>query len=326
MRPTPSQWSSLGPPWYIADMLVMGVDENGLGPRLGPLVATSVVLEAPRYPRAALCGRGLGLGLTDSKETGGFGRMAFTESVALALLERGGAGLPASVDDFLDRVAPPSRPRLRACCPDEATARQCWGVDLTLPMFGGNAADGMRLLDRLIGRSSLRIVDVQSRVACAGILNAKLSDGRNKLAVDLELFEDLIISVHVRHGSPLLVLCGMIGGIRDYASRFSRFDCNRVEALANRRGQRRYAVNGLGELRFEVDADARHLPVALASIVGKYVREVCMHRIGEFYRNDQPGLTLASGYHDPVTTRFIEATERSRRRLGIAPDCFQRHA
>ncbi len=307
-------------------MLVMGVDENGLGPRLGPLVATSVVLEVPRYPRAALCRRGLGLGLTDSKQTGGFGRMAFTESVALALVERGGGGLPASLDDFFDRVAPRSRSRLRACCPDEATARQCWGVDLPLPMFGGDAGDGRQLLDRLIGRSSLQIVDVQSRVACAGLLNAKLSHGINKLAVDLELFEDLIASVHVRQASPLLVLCGMIGGIRDYASRFTRFDSDRVEALANRRGQRRYAVDGVGELRFEVDADARHLPVALASIVGKYVREVCMHRIGEFYRNDLPGLMLASGYHDPVTRRFIEATERSRRRLGIAPDCFQRHA
>ncbi|MGB5365127.1 MAG: hypothetical protein WBM75_18005 [Polyangiales bacterium] len=307
-------------------MLVMGVDENGLGPRLGPLVATSVVLEVSRYPRAALCRRGLGLGLTDSKETGGFGRMAFTESVALALVERGGAGVPASVDGFFDRVAPESRPKLRACCPDEATARQCWGVDPSLPMFGGDAAQGRRLLDRLIGRSSLRIVDVRSRVACAGMLNAKHSDGTNKLAVDLELFEDLIASVHVRHGSPLLVLCGMIGGIRDYASRFARFDSNRVEAIENRRGQRRYRVEDLGELRFEVDADARHLPVALASIVGKFVREICMHRIGEFYRNDVPELKLASGYHDPVTTRFIDATERSRRRLGIAPDCFQRHA
>lgn len=304
----------------------MGVDENGLGPRLGPLVATSVVLEASRYPRAALCKRGLGLGLTDSKETGGFGRMAFTESVALALVERGAARLPTSGDALLDCIAPASRPRLRACCPDDATAGQCWSVDPSLPMFGGRVADGRRLLDQLIGRSNLRIVDVQSRVACAGLLNARLSEGINKLAIDLELFEDLIATVFVRHGSPLLVLCGMIGGIRDYASRFSRFDSNRVEALANRQGQRRYAVDGLGELRFEVDADARHLPVALASIVGKYVREVCMHRIGEFYRSDLPGLALVSGYHDPVTTRFIEATEDSRRRLGIASDCFRRRA
>ncbi|MGB5282924.1 MAG: hypothetical protein WBN29_00350, partial [Polyangiales bacterium] len=89
-------------------MLVMGVDENGLGPRLGPLVATSVVLQASRYARPALRVRGLSLGLTDSKETGGFGRMGFTESVALALVERGGAGLATSADDLLDRLAPQS--------------------------------------------------------------------------------------------------------------------------------------------------------------------------------------------------------------------------
>ena len=310
----------------MADMLVMGVDENGLGPRLGPLVATSVALQTPRYARAALRERGLALGLTDSKETGGFGRMRFTESVALALLKRGGAGLPGSADGLLDRVSPDLRERLRACCPDDPTAEQCWAVDLPLPAFGGDESHGETLLDRLVGRSSLRVVDVQSRVACAGVLNAKLAAGKNKLAVDLELFEDLISSVHGRHGSPLLVVCGMIGGIRDYAARFERFDSARVHALPGRRGQRRYCVDGVGEIRFEVDADARHLPVALASIVGKYLREVCMRRIGEFYQIDTPGLKLASGYHDPVTTRFIDATQGSRRTRGIADSCFRRRA
>jgi len=310
----------------MANMLVMGVDENGLGPRLGPLVATSVALQAPRYPRATLCARGLALGLTDSKETGGFGRMGFTESVALALVKRGGAGLPGSADRLLDRVFPDSRQRLRACCPDAPTAGQCWAVDLPLPAFGGDVSYGEGLLDRLVGRSSLRIVDVQSRVACTGVLNAKLAAGQNKLAVDLELFEDLIASVQTRHGSPLLAVCGMIGGIRDYASRLARFEPHRVASLPARRGQRRYIIDGVGEVRFEVDADARHLPVALASIVGKYVREICMRRIGEFYRQGDPDLKLASGYHDPVTTRFIDATESSRRRLGIAPDCFRRQA
>jgi len=307
-------------------MLVMGVDENGLGPRLGPLVATSVAVEVPRYMRSALCERGLALGLTDSKETGGFGRMGFTESVALALVKRGGGGLSGSADRFLEVVSPDSRRRLRACCPDAPTAGQCWAVDLALPAFGGDVSYGEDLLDRLVGRSSLRIIDVRSRIACAGILNAKLASGANKLAVDLELFEDLICTVHAIHGAPLLALCGMIGGIRDYASRLSRFEPDRVRSLAARRGQRRYAVDGVGEVRFEVDADARHLPVALASIVGKYVREICMRRIGEFYRKTNPELALASGYHDPVTTRFIDETESSRVKLGIAPDCFRRQA
>lgn len=308
-------------------MLVMGVDENGMGPRLGPLIATSLTLETPRYSRSALCARGLRLGLTDSKETGGFGRMGFTESVALALLGyTGDAPVPTSADELLGRVFPDIDARLRACCPDSSTAEQCWGVELSLPAFGGDPHFGRELIDRLVGRTRLRIVDVRSRVACAGILNAELRAGRNKLEVDLALFEDMIESVHRQHGEPLLAVCGMIGGIRDYASRFTRFETERVASLEGRRGQRRYAVEGLGEIRFEIDADARHLPVALASIVGKYLREVCMRRIGEFYRRGNPGLKLASGYHDPVTTRFIDATERSRRRLGIAHDCFRRQA
>ena len=308
-------------------MLVMGVDENGMGPRLGPLVATQLSLEIPRYARAALCERGLRLGLTDSKKTGGFSKMAFAESVAIGLVRAAtGESAPLTSDAFLERVAPGVRAELGGRCPDRSTSEQCWGVDLCLPAFGGDPAFGDELIRKLVGRSSLRIVNVQSQIACAGMLNAKLAAGKNKLDVDLELFEALIQSVHRRHGAPSLVVCGMIGGIRDYASRFSRFSTDDVRPLAGRRGQRRYWIDSLGEVRFEVNADARHLPVALASIVGKYVRELSMRRIGEFYRRFDPDLRFASGYHDPVTTGFIQSTERSRRRLAVATDCFQRRA
>lgn len=308
-------------------MLVLGVDENGLGPVLGPLVATSVTLEMPRYNRSALCQRGLSLGLTDSKESGGFGRMQFAESVVLALLAHLSDGpAPRSADALLDGVFQNGRPRLRACCPDDPTAEQCWAVDLPLPAFGGDPDTGRQLLQELIGRSSLRILDVRSRVACAGVLNKERAAGKHKFDLDFDLFEELIASAHLAHGAPLLAVCGMIGGIRDYAPRFSRFDRSRIEAIPGRCGQRRYAVQGVGEVRFEVDADARHLPVALASIVGKYVREISMHRIGEFYRRNDSELTLASGYRDPVTKRFIEATALLRKRLGIAHECFRREA
>jgi ribonuclease HII len=308
-------------------MLVLGVDENGLGPVLGPLVATSVTLEMPRYERSALRARGLSLGLTDSKEAGGFGQMQFAESVALALLWGcHGAGPPGSADAVLDRVFADGRARLRACCPDDPTAAQCWAVDLPLPIFGGDPDVGWEAIERLVGRSSLRIVDVRSRVACAGVLNAARAAGKHKFDVDFDLFEDLIASVHLVHGAPLLAICGMIGGIRDYAPRFSRFDRSRVEHVPGRRGQRRYAVDGVGEIRFEIDADMRHLPVSLASIVGKYVREICMRRIGEFYRRRDPELALASGYRDPVTKRFFEGTALLRKQIGIAQECFRRES
>ncbi|MGB5813306.1 MAG: hypothetical protein WBG86_22410 [Polyangiales bacterium] len=307
-------------------MLVMGVDENGLGPRLGPLVATSVALQVPSYRRAELSRRGLALGLTDSKETGGFGRMAFTESVALALVGGPPATAPTSADGLLRRLWPGGSASLRARCPNAHTAAQCWDVDVRLPAFGGDFQEGRRILDDLVGRSALTIVDVRSRLACAGMLNAEHCTGTNKLEVDLSLFEELIDATHTAHGEPLLAVCGMIGGIRDYASRFSRYGGGRPTPLRARRGQRRYAIRDLGEIRFEVDADARHLPVSLASIVGKYLREVSMLRIGAFYRDAIPGLRLASGYHDPVTRRFIEETEAFRRKRAISLNCFRRQA
>lgn len=308
-------------------MLVLGVDENGLGPVLGPLVATSVAMEMPRYQRSALRRRGLALGLTDSKQSGGFGKMQFVESVALALLagERG-QDVPESADGVLDRVFRDGRARLQACCPDDPTADQCWAVELPLPIFGGDPAAGREVLDKLVGRSRLRIVDVRSRVACAGMLNAERAAGKHKFHVDFDLFEDLIASTHRTHGVPVLAICGMIGGIRDYASRFHLFDRDRIEPIAGRRSERRYAVEGVGEIRFEIDADARHLPVALASMVGKYVRELCMLRIGEFYRRGDPDLKLASGYRDPVTKRFIQATSLLRKQFGIANECFRRES
>ena len=211
----------------MANMLVMGVDENGLGPRLGPLVATSVALQVPRYARAALCERGLALGLTDSKETGGFGRMGFTESVALALVKRGGAGLPARRTSFStrSRLSPAS-----AFEPAAPTSRPPGSAGRSISAAG---VWWRCVLRRAAARSAGRPLEPSHRRRAKpsrlrGDAQREARRRRNKLAVDLELFEDLICAVHDRHGSPLLAVCGMIGGIRDYASRFSRFESQSV--------------------------------------------------------------------------------------------------
>ena len=90
------------------------------------------------------------------------------------------------------------------------------------------------------------------------------------------------------------------------------------------KGKSRYAVEGFGTIAFEVKSDANHLPVAFASMVGKYVREVAMERLNRFYRGHDEALPRVSGYYDPVTARMIEASEPLRKRLAIAPDCFER--
>ncbi len=61
----------------------------------------------------------------------------------------------------------------------------------------------------------------------------------------------------------------------------------------------------------------------MASMVGKWVREVMMARITRFYGHEK-GELGASGYHDPVTDRFVAATALVRKKSRIPEACFER--
>jgi len=66
--------------------------------------------------------------------------------------------------------------------------------------------------------------------------------------------------------------------------------------------------------------------VCMASLVGKWVRDLLMARIVRYHRETNADLPDASGYHDPVTTRFVEATRLSRKRRALPDECFERRA
>jgi hypothetical protein len=66
------------------------------------------------------------------------------------------------------------------------------------------------------------------------------------------------------------------------------------------------------------------LLVGLASLVGKYLRELLMGHIVDRYRETDATLPRASGYHDPVTARFVLETATIRRQQEIPDICFER--
>src|SRR5688572_2511920 len=66
---------------FSAPMIVVGVDENGLGPRLGPLIATAVALDVQDYDATRLRRVGARIGVGDSKTTSAFGAMAHAEGL-----------------------------------------------------------------------------------------------------------------------------------------------------------------------------------------------------------------------------------------------------
>lgn len=303
-------------------MIVVGVDENGLGPRLGPLVVTAVTLRTRSYNAQRVRVAAERAGVSDSKQTAGFGKMAAAESLALALVERLTGARVRSADGLIGAVALGGLIELRAPCPADS-APQCWREDVALPAFGGDAARGAEMLGALEA-AGLRAERVRSEILCPGVLNEKFAAGDSKLAVDLHAFERLLVDARRAVPGAIDALCGMVGGIRKYTEHFGTFRAEDVTALAEERAFAAYSVAAIGRVRFEVDADALHTPVAVASMVGKYVRELWMERQNRFYAALDDALPRPSGYHDPVTARFVEGSEPLRRRLGIVDACFER--
>ncbi|MDB4988529.1 MAG: hypothetical protein JWN04_3707, partial [Myxococcaceae bacterium] len=211
-----------------------------------------------------------------------------------------------------------------APCPSGSRA-QCWSAALPLPCFGG-AIEAGRVMLRGLAQAGLRPAHVRSAVACTGSLNTRLRRGQSRVEVDLELMERLVLDARTHTGAPVRAICGMVGGIRNYPARMRHFPLSGLTALRATHGTLAYDVSDVGHVRFEIDADARHLPVALASMVGKYVRELWMARQSRYYRGHDDSFADVSGYHDPVTRRFIVASAPLRLTLGIDDACFIRQS
>lgn len=303
-------------------MIVVGVDENGLGPLLGPLVVTAVSLGLARYSPARHGALGRELGIDDSKATSAFGQMARAEGLALAAIEALSGRTAAHVDELFEDLLLDAPSELRRPCPAGSLA-QCWSAPLALPCFGGELEQGRAAL-RALAHAGVQVLRAQSAVACAGALNTRLRAGQSRVEVDLELMERLVLDARRHADGDVRAICGMVGGIRNYREKMRHLSRHAVTAARASQGTLAFEVAEVGHVRFEIDADARHLPVALASMIGKYVRELWMTRQNRFYRERDPSLREVSGYHDPHTRGFVAQSSALRLALGVHDDCFAR--
>ena len=69
---------------------------------------------------------------------------------------------------------------------------------------------------------------------------------------------------------------------------------------------------------FAVEADARFLPVSLASMVAKYARELLMLRLNRFFRAELPQLRPTAGYFGDAP-RYVTEIKPVMRRLRLSP-------
>src|ERR1700722_606230 len=113
-----------------SEIVCVGVDENGLGPRLGPLVVTAVVARATaegakligKRPRGGLAAR-----LGDSKRLVSFEDSDLGGAWAIAMAKRAGSAA-SDPDGVVRALAIEDEASLRRACPPHH-ASQCWRTE-----------------------------------------------------------------------------------------------------------------------------------------------------------------------------------------------------
>jgi ribonuclease HII len=310
------------------ESLHVGVDENGLGPRLGPLIVTAVTARAGeegakvigKRPRGSLAAR-----LGDSKDLVSFEDSALGAAWAVAMARRAGAevGSLRTPADVLRALALEDERSLRSACPDHHVD-QCWRTEgETIEPAAALVDDVERDLARLSARG-VHVTGARVAIVCAKRLNDAVTRGHSRFDADLHAMEQLVASVAHGARAEVVATCGKVGGYDRYGDAFASFLLH--TPVVEGRARSEYRVPGVGSVAFVRDAEARHILVAMASLVGKWARDLLMRRIVRYHQESVPDLPEASGYHDPVTTRFIAATALSRKKAKIDDECFVRRA
>jgi ribonuclease HII len=308
-------------PTYVA-----GVDENGMGPRLGPLIVTMALARA-RGPKALALAQGkppksLAERLDDSKALVDFHASHLGEAWARAVLSRAG-GEVTSPDALARALSLDDHERLTAPCPTHHAA-QCWGTagealgasDELLAAVTGDLA-------KLAARG-VEVVTLRSVIVCTRKLNEAAARGRTRFQVDLEAMERLVLHAREVAQRDVLATCGKVGGYDFYDDQFEHLAGHLRSTVCEGRARSEYRFPGVGSIAFVRDADAGHTLVALASLVGKWLRDALMRRVVRWYRSDDEALPDASGYHDPITARFVDATRLVREKRRVDDRCFER--
>jgi hypothetical protein len=255
--------------------------------------------------------------LDDSKKLASFHRPEVAEAWARALVP--GALDP---DALVEEVSLLRQDELRALCPRHVEA-QCWSPS---PPFQADTRVQAEVASDLedLRRRGVRVLAVRSAILCSERLHRSRDAGHSLLTTDLHAMESLLLALREQADGEIDAVCGKVGALDKYLPRLGALSGIPATIEEEGKAASRYRFAGLGSVAFVRDADSSDLLVALASLVGKYLREVLMSKIAAYYLRQDPSLPRPSGYRDPVTARFVEGSA-SLRRLALVPDrCFLR--
>lgn len=293
--------------------VLVGIDEAGYGPLLGPLVVSSAVLRVPdellradlwdvlhkaaSKQKKGLAGRLL---ITDSKK-------AYTPACGIKHLRRTvHACLRAISNDGYQPISNAER-LVEVLCPDcgGRIKEYPWYKQLDSQMLAFDNNDltiASGVFRRTLAENRMRLLGLHSRCLDVEFYNSRLESVKNKSRVLftelcsllLECFRSTSIDEDVQ------IIVDRQGGRINYQQELMRMLPEfKLSVIRQDEKLSSYELTENGKtmrIHFCTKADTKYLPVCLASMTSKYLREVLMESLNRFFCQICVGLKPTAGY------------------------------
>ena len=298
-------------------VVLVGIDEAGFGPLLGPLVVSSSTFSLPHNllqadlwqilrnsignKRKRLAGRML---ITDSKK-------AYSRAAGIKHLERTVLGClkclgkePGTLVELIELLCPDCIERLSAYPWYRDAGNHCLSVD---------AADReivSSVLSDDMASNGIELLDMKSYCLDVGYYNKMVASVKNKANVLFSATSRLIkFALDKFEGDDLQIIVDRQGGRIHYRKHLQRmFGDMELKILRESPSDSSYEMRAGDKrmrLHFAVGADERFLPVSLASMISKYLRELLVHNMNRYFAGFHSDLRPTAGYWKDGL-RFIE--------------------
>mgnify|MGYP000533689491 CR=1 FL=1 len=293
--------------------ILIGIDEAGYGPLLGPMVVSAVAMELPDGLLRADLWQVLSKAVSAQKK-GLTGRLLITDSKKAYSRTSGINTLRRSVLASLSAWNNGHTPMTTAgdvlgiICPDllDRISIYPWYENMHTHSLGHDVSDisiAAGMLRKSLTENNSNIVSIRTKCLDVDLYNERVGRVKNKSRV---LFTELCSLIYeafetdLTGSGPMQVVVDRQGGRVHYERELLRmFNGFSLSVIRQDPAMSSYELSrGSKTMRihFCMKADAKYLLVSLASMVSKYVREIMMEALNAYFCHHCSDLKPTAGY------------------------------